>query len=273
MNVSLVTPDAWDRVGQGYTSRFTPTLAAYARTALSLAQPAADAHILDVATGPGTLALLAAPEVRRVSALDFSPGMIDRLRREAADRGLTNVEAVVGDGQALPFADESFDAAFSMFGLIFFPDRARGLRELLRVLRPGARALVGSWAAMDPSAPPVILFELFREALPESPPTFPRLPLLDAASMRQELAEAGFADVQVSLVAHEFTAPSVEAFWQGQVEANVLFAGVLHGMTPAARDQMSARVLRGLRANLGDGEVRYLQTAICGIGTRAERAP
>lgn len=273
MTVSLVTPDAWNRVGQGYTSRFTPTLAAYARTALSLAQPAADAHVLDVAAGPGTLALLAAPDVRRVSALDFSPGMIDRLRHDAAARGLTNVEAVVGDGQALPYADASFDAAFSMFGLIFFPDRARGLRELLRVLRPGARALVGSWAPMDPASPPVILFELFREALTDSPPTFPRLPLTDPASMRQELGEAGFEEIQVSLVAHEFAAPSPLAFWQGQVEANVLFAGVLHGMSAAARDQVSERVLHGLRANLGDGEVRYLQTAIFGIGARPEGVP
>lgn len=273
MTVSLVTPDAWDRVGQGYTSRFTPTLAAYARTALSLVEPAADAHILDVAAGPGTLALLAAPGVRRVSALDFSPGMIDRLRRDAAARGLTNVEAVVGDGQALPYADASFDAAFSMFGLIFFPDRGRGLRELLRVLRPGARALVGSWAPMDPSSPPVILFELFREALPESPLTFPRLPLADAESMRRELGEAGFERIQISLVAHEFTAPSAEAFWQVQVEANVLVAGVLNGMAPAAREQLCERLLSGLRANLGDGEVRYLQTAICGVGARPERAP
>jgi SAM-dependent methyltransferase len=273
VTVSLVTPDAWDLVGQGYTRRFTPTLAAYARTALALVEPAADAHVLDVAAGPGTLALLAAPRVRRVSALDFSSGMIDRLRRDAAARGLTNVEAVVGDGQALPYPDASFDAAFSMFGLIFFPDRARGLRELLRVLRPGGRALVGSWAPLDPSSPPVILFELFRDALPESPPTFPRLPLTDAAAMRHELGEAGFAEVQVSLVAHEFAAPSVEAFWQGQVEANVLFAGVLGGMAPAARDQVFERVLDGLRANLGDGEVRYLQTAVCGVGTRAESAP
>lgn len=195
MTVSLVTPDAWSRVGQGYTSRFTPTLAAYARTALSLAQPAADAHVLDVAAGPGTLALLAAPDVRHVSALDFSSGMIDRLRHDAAARGLTNVEAVVGDGQALPYADASFDAAFSMFGLIFFPDRARGLGELLRVL------------------------------------------------------------------------------WQGPVEANVLFAGVLHGMSAPARDQVAERVLHGLRANLGDGEVRYLQTAIFGVGARPEGVP
>lgn len=273
MTVLLDKPDTWDRVGQGYTSRFTPTLVAYARTALSLVRPASDARVLDVAAGPGTLALLAAPDVKHVSALDFSSGMIDRLRQDAVARGRANVEAIVGDGQALPYADESFDAAFSMFGLIFFPDRARGLRELLRVLRPGGQVLVGSWAPMDPNSPPVVLFELFRDALQPSPPTFPRLPLSDVESMRQELGEAGFARVHVTLATHEFAAPSPEAFWQGQVEANVLFAGVLHGMAPTAREQLSARVLEGLRARLGDGEVRYLQTAIFGLGVRAERAP
>ncbi|MBA3547114.1 MAG: methyltransferase domain-containing protein [Nannocystis sp.] len=269
---SLVTPDAWNLVGVGYTSRFAPTLAAYARTALALAQPAADAHILDVAAGPGTLALLAAPEVRRVSALDFSSGMIDRLRHEAAARGLANVEAIVGDGQALPYPDETFDAAFSMFGLIFFPDRARGLRELLRVLRPGRQAVIGSWAPLDPGAPPVILFELLRDASPEMPPTFPKLPLTDAEAMRHELREAGFEGIQVALVAHEFVAPSVDAFWHGQAEANVLVAAVRHAMTSAAWERVSQRVIEGLRAHLGDGAVRYPQTAIFGLGTRTGRA-
>ena len=43
----------------------------------------------------------------------------------------------------------SFDAAFSMFGLIFYSDRARGLQELRRVVRPGAPVVVSSWHPMD----------------------------------------------------------------------------------------------------------------------------
>ena len=104
--------------------------------AIELANIPASARVIDVATGPGTVALALAPRVREVCALDFSSGMIEQLERESARRGLTNVRAVVGDGQSLPYADGAFSAGFSMFGLMFFPDRARGYRELARVLAP-----------------------------------------------------------------------------------------------------------------------------------------
>jgi ubiquinone/menaquinone biosynthesis C-methylase UbiE len=74
--------------------------------------------------------------------------MIARLRERAAREGVADIDARVADGCALPFPDASFDAGFSSFGLMFFPDRARGFGELLRVLRPGAQAVVSSWAPM-----------------------------------------------------------------------------------------------------------------------------
>lgn len=273
MTASFTSPEAWDHVEPVYTSLFMPTLVEYARAAVSLAGPDSDGHVLDVAAGPGTLTLLAASSVRRVSAIDFSPAMIDRLRREAAARGLTNVEATVGDGQMLPYPDATFDAAFSMFGLIFFPDRARGLRELVRVLRTGGRAVVGAWAPLDAGAPPVILFELLRAALPEVLPAFPALPLADDEAMRSELAEAGFGEVQVARVVHEFVAASAEAFWHDQLRANVLVAAVRRAVAPDVWQRTADRVLGGLCARLGDGEVRYPQTAVLGLGTRTERDP
>ncbi len=266
--ISLSIPDAWDRVDWSYKEQFAPTLAGYARAAVAMAAPPSDAHVLDVAAGPGTLALLVAPEVRRVSALDFSPGMIAQLRREAVALGLGNVDAIVGDGQALPYADATFDAAFSMFGLIFFPDRARGLRELLRVLRPGGRAVIGAWAPLDPGSPPVVLFELLRAALAEATPTFPALPLGTAEAMRDELAVAGFEDPRVAFATHEFRADSVEQFWEIQTRANALMVAVRQDMPDDAWARLSDQVLDGLRARLGDEEVRYPQTAVLGLGVR-----
>ena len=99
--------------------------------------------MLDVAAGPGTLAFIASAAGAHVTAIDFSPDMIDRLRARSVREGV-QIEARVGDGQALPFDDATFEHAFSMFGLMFFPDRAKGFRELCRVLVPGGRAVVSS---------------------------------------------------------------------------------------------------------------------------------
>ena len=64
--------------------------------------------------------------------------MVAHLARRMAGRGVAQVE----DGQALSFADRSFDAAISMFGVMLFPDHQAGLREMARVLRQAGAAEV-----------------------------------------------------------------------------------------------------------------------------------
>ena len=87
-------------------------------------------YLLDVAAGPGTLALQAARRGARVTATDFSPAMVETLRARASSEGLSGITTEVADGQNLPFPNASFDVACSMFGLFIFPDRARGFAEL-----------------------------------------------------------------------------------------------------------------------------------------------
>ena len=79
----------------------------------------------------------------RYLALDISQGMLDRARREAEQRGLTQVELVHGDVQRLPFDDEVADLTLSMNSLHCVPDPAGAVAELVRCTRRGAR-FVGS---------------------------------------------------------------------------------------------------------------------------------
>ncbi|HEY2510650.1 MAG TPA: methyltransferase domain-containing protein, partial [Polyangiaceae bacterium] len=134
----LARPYAWNLVSLDYTRDFAPHCAEYAVDALDLVRVPAGARVLDVATGPGTLAFVAARRGLSVTAVDFSADMIALLRGRAAAEGMDHrILAREGDGEALPFAESTFDAAFSLFGLMFFADRARGLSELHRVLVPG----------------------------------------------------------------------------------------------------------------------------------------
>jgi ubiquinone/menaquinone biosynthesis C-methylase UbiE len=144
----LSGPAPWTLVASAYAAEVAPIFAWFAQKAIDLAALAPGARVLDVAAGPGTLSFLAARAGARVTAIDFSPAMIEKLRERASAEAVA-IESHVGDGQALPFAQASFDRAFSMFGLMFFPERILGFRELLRVLLPGGVAVVGSWAAED----------------------------------------------------------------------------------------------------------------------------
>ncbi|MFN0152145.1 MAG: methyltransferase domain-containing protein [bacterium] len=100
-------------------------------------------RVLDLAAGTGALtrALLRAEPALRVVALDLSRAML----RRGADGGARWVGAVQGDAGALPFANASFDHVVSSSAFHYWPDPARALREIHRVLRPGGACVITDW--------------------------------------------------------------------------------------------------------------------------------
>lgn len=120
------------------------------RAAIRTLQPYNPQRVLDVATGTGDFALLAARLLRpaRLVGVDLSEGMLSVARQKAAASGLTDVVAFQrGDCLALSLPDASFDAVTVAYGVRNFSDLDRGLREMLRVLRPGGRLVIVELAA------------------------------------------------------------------------------------------------------------------------------
>ncbi len=115
--------------------------------ALSLLLPVKPADILDVATGTGDMAFMAeqilAPKT--ITGIDLSAGMLEvagkRLNAKTKDTG-TSIKFLKGDAENLPFENDSFDAATVTFGVRNFGDLQQGLKEMQRVLRPGAPIVV-----------------------------------------------------------------------------------------------------------------------------------
>jgi SAM-dependent methyltransferase len=109
-------------------------------------------HVLDVAGGSGEPALSIARAVGaagRVTVTDFVPGMLAAARRRAQEGALTNMGFVEADAEALPFANGAFDAVTCRFGLYYFSDPPRALREMRRVLRPAGRAALVTWGPFE----------------------------------------------------------------------------------------------------------------------------
>ncbi|HEY3668759.1 MAG TPA: bifunctional demethylmenaquinone methyltransferase/2-methoxy-6-polyprenyl-1,4-benzoquinol methylase UbiE [Polyangiaceae bacterium] len=102
-------------------------------------------RVLDLATGTADLAIQVARTEPRVLVVGLDPSgkMLD-VGRVKVDRAALaeRVELVQGDAQALPFADRSFDSVCIAFGIRNVPDRARALREMARVTRPGGRIAI-----------------------------------------------------------------------------------------------------------------------------------
>jgi len=119
---------------------------------LEALEPGAGERILEIGPGTGyyTLDVAARLAGGSLAAFDVQQEMLDHLTREAAGRGLDNVETTVGDARALPYPDSSFDAAYLVTVLGEVPDQEAALRELRRVLKPGGRLVVGELALGDP---------------------------------------------------------------------------------------------------------------------------
>ncbi|WP_069165300.1 class I SAM-dependent methyltransferase [Nocardia altamirensis] len=194
----LAVAEPWDLVADGYAEFAPAIMQPFSDCAIEFAALTPSSQVIDVAAGTGLLSLLAAPQVAQVHAIDFSGSMLARLDAAAQAAGLTNIQTRVGDGQALPFDDEQFDAGFSMFGLMFFPERAKGFAELFRVLRPGATAVVSSWAPVQEAPLMRLMFSAFRAADPsveEPQPNY--LSLENPEVFQSEMRSAGFEGVSI----------------------------------------------------------------------------
>lgn len=109
--------------------------------------------VVDLATGSGDVAFKLrdrlGPRVR-ITALDFcEPMLAEARRKKTAKPAYSDIEFALGDCMALPLPDASADAVTISFGVRNFEDRQRGLREILRVLRPGGRLFVLEFSQPD----------------------------------------------------------------------------------------------------------------------------
>lgn len=130
-------------------------------------------RVLDVACGTGNAATRAALAGGSVVGLDITPELFPAARRRAEAAGV-EVELVEGDAEALPFDDASFDVVLSTFGVMFAPRHAVAAAEIARVLRPGGRIGLASWA---PDGSVGAFFATVGRHLP-APPPFAAPPIL-----------------------------------------------------------------------------------------------
>ncbi|MDQ3757023.1 MAG: class I SAM-dependent methyltransferase [Actinomycetota bacterium] len=185
-----------------YEDVFVPRLfVPHAQVLLDELQVQPGERVLDVACGPGTVALLAAARVGpqgRVTACDISPAMLDIARAKAGADAVEWVETPAAPLAGI--AEESYDVATCQQGLQFFPDRLGALAEMRRALAPGGRAGVATWTAIEESPAFAALAAAIAGVLgAELAARYRGRPwgLHEADELAGLLRQAGFADVSV----------------------------------------------------------------------------
>jgi len=224
----------WNLVADGYAETTMRMLAQYAEEAIAASKLKPGAVILDVACGPGELAIRLAGEAASVYGIDFSEAMLEIFRQKIRSAGLKNIVIQHGDAQMLPFANGMFDAAFSIFGRMFFPDRSKGFAEIYRTLKPGGSIAVTSWAPLDQSPAMQTMFGALRVMKPELPEPQRSISSLENPEVfRQEMLDAGFRDVKIQCVTKAFPVESIDSFWIDMVRGSAPIQMLKNGMGEA----------------------------------------
>ncbi len=207
-------------------------------------------QVLDVACGTGNAALLARRAGAVVTGLDASPRLL-----EVARERVPAAEFVLGDAARLPFDDRRFDAAMSVFGLIFARPGHAAAAEIARVVRPGGRVAITTW---PPRGPMFAAVALMRQSLSRRrpPDRSPAASWGSPAALESLFGPYGELEVTEHELAHEDATP--EEVWDRWER--------LHPMWIAARAELEpAGEWQGLRA----ASLAALEQSAMGAGAKS----
>ena len=210
--------------------------------------------VLDVATGPGepalSVAALAGPN-GKVFGVDPIQGMVAAARSEAERLGLKNAKFEVAFADDLPFSAGTFDAVISRFGVMFFPAPLDGVRELLRVLKPGRKLALAVWHFAERNPFHYALSRVIDRYV-DSPPLAPDA--LDAfrfarpGKLKDILGEAGVIEPRERLLQFIIQAPlSVEEFWTLRQEMSDKLREKMALLSKEQASEVKSEMLEALR--------------------------
>ena len=257
-----------DNLATTYHDFFTPVTLLAARHLLEAGHVRPSLAVLDIATGPGSLAGEAKKAGARPVGVDLSPGMI-----ELAKKSYSGIDFRVADVEHLPFSDGAFDAVVCNFGLGHFPNPEAAAAECVRVLKAGGRIALSWWD--DPAKQRIQ--GLFREAITEvgaTPPTdvpkgYSILRFADSNEFRRLLEGSGLTDVTIEDQQTDYLIPDVDTLWRGGLGSFAVTASAIAHQDTKTQAAIRASLERRAAVYMTSSGLKLPVAFKIGSGTKA----
>lgn len=239
-----------------YAQYVAPTFVTLARRAVDLAEIGPGNTVLDLGTGTGLAAFLAAEKAGRdgsVIGLDPSPAMLKVAAERSAAVGYDFINWQPGQPAELSYADESFDAVLCVQALTLLPRPDAVLDEVRRVLVEGGRLVVTLWGSKGGNEWMSLLEEALKRAGEPAPPA-PVFGLTHPGNLEVLLQAVSMEQIEVARVPDRMRFQGVEGFWQWS-RAIGRWGAVLDALSPAGQERVRAALTQALAPRIREGEV------------------
>jgi ubiquinone/menaquinone biosynthesis C-methylase UbiE len=241
---------------------------------LELASIQSGSHVLDVAAGTGDQTLMAARRVGptgNVLATDDSASMLKVAAEAARNEGLTNVKTRVMNAENLALDADSFDAVICRNALMLFPDPAKALTEMRRVVKPESKVAVMVFSAVERNPHHGIPFAIIRR-LGNIPPPAPGEPWMyalgDPGALEDVYSRAGFLNVSVHAVPIQRRLPSAADAIRSMRNSASDVSELMNRLNDADRELTWAEIEQRLNQFDGPNGFDAPAEVLVGVGTK-----
>lgn len=272
------TLQEWQKTARYWTKHHNTIRTMFApltRALIEQAQIVKGQSVLDVAGGAGEPSLTIAQAVGPLGFVICTDPIAEMLasgEEEALSRGLENVRFLPCTADSLRFKNDLFDVAVSRLGVMFFPDPLAGLREMLRVTKPGGRIALVVWDRSDLNPYSYLVTQVVSRYVPSSPiePDAPdAFRFAEPGKLAGVLKRAGAINVDESVVKFDMAAPiSTEAFWTFRSEVSEILREKLRNLSGDEKERIANEVKYAVREFFPNGHMRFPAQMIIVSGTK-----
>lgn len=249
------TFEQWETAAQAWYD-WTPLINSWLGKAtevmLEMAGVKAGQRILDVAAGAGEQSIIAARKVGPsgyVLATDISPNILSYAKKMAQENGLQNIETEVMDGENLTVPDNSFDAAISRVGLIYFPDQQKALTEMNRALKVGGKIAAIVYSSPEKNKFFSLPVGIIRSRAKLQPPVAGQpgpFSLSAPGVIEQNFRKAGFTNVHTRLVNSPVILPSAKECVRFERESFGALHQMMNGLSNTEKESVWTEIEEAL---------------------------